>query len=151
MDPAALRAEFPVLERLRVPQRRDLRADPGAGGQAVADVLARGALEGRSTRYFERDARRPRRACARPTRAARRASDDVALTTCTSEGIVRVLAALDLRPGDEMLTSDEEHPGLLGPLAAARAQRGIAVRAVPFAQIADAVGPQTRSSSRART
>ena len=28
-----------------------------------------------------------------------------------------VLAALDLAPGDEVLTSDEEHPGLLAPLA----------------------------------
>ena len=30
--------------------------------------------------------------------------------------------ALELAPGDEVLTSDEEHPGLQGPLAAARAQ-----------------------------
>ena len=72
------------------------------------------------------------------------ASDDVALTTCTSEGIVRVLGALDLQPGDEVVTSDEEHPGLQGPLAAARTQRGISIRVAPFAQIADAVGPQTK-------
>jgi L-cysteine/cystine lyase len=57
---------------------------------------------------------------------------------------VRVLAGLDLRPGDEVLTSDEEHPGLLGPLAAARAQRGTAVREVPFGELAGAVSPATR-------
>ena len=55
-----------------------------------------------------------------------------------------MLAALELAPGDEVLTSDEEHPGLQGPLAAARAQRGITVRAVPFALIADAITPSTR-------
>ena len=31
---------------------------------------------------------------------------------------------MDLGPGDEIITSDEEHPGLLGPLLAA-AQRGV--------------------------
>jgi L-cysteine/cystine lyase len=72
------------------------------------------------------------------------AGEDIALTTCTSEGIVRVLGALDLGAGDEVLTSDEEHPGLQGPLAAARDQRGVVLRVVPFAEIADAVGPQTK-------
>jgi selenocysteine lyase/cysteine desulfurase len=57
---------------------------------------------------------------------------------------VRVIAGLALEPGDEVLTSDEEHPGLVGPLAAARAQRGIAVREVPFARLADAVSPATK-------
>ena len=57
---------------------------------------------------------------------------------------MRVLAGLALEPGDEVLTSDEEHPGLLGPLAAARAQRGIAVREVPFAELAGAVAAATK-------
>jgi selenocysteine lyase/cysteine desulfurase len=69
--------------------------------------------------------------------------DDIALTTSTSEGIVRVLAALDLRAGQEIVTSDEEHPGLLGPLAAARDRLGVEVRAVPWTGLADAVGPDT--------
>jgi L-cysteine/cystine lyase len=69
---------------------------------------------------------------------------DVALTTSTSEGVVRVVAGMDLGPDDEVLTSDEEHPGLLGPLADLRRRRGVRVRAVPLAGIADAVGPATR-------
>jgi L-cysteine/cystine lyase len=40
------------------------------------------------------------------------------------------------------VTSDQEHPGLLGPLLAAR-RRGVTVRAVPFAHVAEAVGPDT--------
>ncbi|HEY2397678.1 MAG TPA: aminotransferase class V-fold PLP-dependent enzyme, partial [Solirubrobacteraceae bacterium] len=46
--------------------------------------------------------------------------------------------------GEEILTSDEEHPGLLGPLGAARALGGVEVREVPLPQIAEAVGPRTR-------
>jgi selenocysteine lyase/cysteine desulfurase len=42
-----------------------------------------------------------------------------------------------------VITSDEEHPGLIGPLVHARA-RGASVRAVPLREVADAVGPRTR-------
>src|SRR5262249_25529637 len=69
---------------------------------------------------------------------------DVALTSCTSEGIVRVLAGLDLKAGDEVLTAPDEHPGLLGPLGTLRMRRGVEVRTVPFADLADAVGARTR-------
>ena len=43
-----------------------------------------------------------------------------------------------------MLTSDEEHPGLLAPLGAGRLRRGFDVRVVPFAEIAGEVGPRTK-------
>ena len=69
---------------------------------------------------------------------------EVALTTSTSEGVVRVLAGLDWRAGDEVVTADDEHPGLLGPLLTLRERRGIEVRAVPLAQVGEAVGPRTR-------
>jgi L-cysteine/cystine lyase len=68
---------------------------------------------------------------------------DLALTTSTTEGIGRVLLALDLHAGDEIVTSDEEHPGVLGPLSAQRA-RGVEVRIAPWADVADAVGPRTK-------
>ena len=45
---------------------------------------------------------------------------------------------MDLGPGDEIVTSDSEHPGLLGPLIAAR-HRGATVRSVPFAELANGV------------
>ena len=67
---------------------------------------------------------------------------DVALTTSTSDGVGRVLAGLDLGPGDEIVTSDSEHPGLIGPLIAAR-ERGVTVRAVPLREVADAVTART--------
>jgi selenocysteine lyase/cysteine desulfurase len=69
---------------------------------------------------------------------------DVAITTCTTEGIAVTIGGLALGRGDEILTSDEEHPGLLGALGAARALNGVEVREVPLAQIAEALGPRTR-------
>jgi L-cysteine/cystine lyase len=70
-------------------------------------------------------------------------TDEVALTHSTTEGINIVLSGLGLREGDEVLTSDEEHPGLLAPLGALQ-KRGIAVRQVPLADIAGSAGPRTR-------
>lgn len=70
--------------------------------------------------------------------------DHVALTTCTSEGLMVVVSGLSLGPGDEILTSDEEHPGLLGALQVARDLWGVSTRMVPLAEIAQAVSPRTR-------
>src|SRR4029078_11986757 len=41
----------------------------------------------------------------------------------------------------EVLTAPDEHPGLLGPLITLRDRRGVAIRAVPFGDLAAAVGP----------
>ncbi|MCA1689775.1 MAG: aminotransferase class V-fold PLP-dependent enzyme, partial [Actinobacteria bacterium] len=70
--------------------------------------------------------------------------DDVALTHSTTDGVNTVLSGLALRPGDELLTTDEEHPGLLAPLATARVRHGVEVRVVPWEELAGAVGPRTR-------
>jgi L-cysteine/cystine lyase len=72
------------------------------------------------------------------------APGDVALTGSTTEGVARVLDGLELAPGDELVTSDEEHIGLLGPLQAVRDRRGVRILAVPLDAVADAVGPLTR-------
>ena len=144
MDPAALRAQFPIFERRAYLNAGTCGPLPAAAAQRAGEALEQATNEGRSGAHFHAlvDARgRLRDAYAQLLGAA---PDDVALTTCTSEGIVRILAALDLRPGDEVLTSDEEHPGILGPLAAARALRGISVRVVGFDDLASAVAPETR-------
>jgi L-cysteine/cystine lyase len=69
---------------------------------------------------------------------------ELALTGSTTDGVNTVLAGFDLRPGDEILTTDEEHPGLLAPLGRARRRHGVNVRVVPFAEIAGEVGSSTR-------
>jgi selenocysteine lyase/cysteine desulfurase len=69
---------------------------------------------------------------------------DVALTGSTTDGVNTVLAGLDLRHGDQVVTSDEEHPGLLAPLGRLKRQAGIEIRVAPFAEIAEAVSSATR-------
>jgi selenocysteine lyase/cysteine desulfurase len=144
VDPTVLRAEFPVLDERAYLNAGTCGPLPRAALHAVADVLARAAVEGRTRAYMDNlHALRKRQ---RAGYAERLGADpgDVAITTCTSEGIVRVLAGLDLGAGDEVLTAPDEHPGLLGPLGTLRTRRGVAIRTAPFAELADAVGPRTR-------
>jgi len=56
--------------------------------------------------------------------------DRVALTHSTTEGIGLAVGTIDWRPGDRALTTSQEHPGLLGQLAAARDRHRVEVRAV---------------------
>jgi len=144
VDAAALRSHFPVLA-----ERAYLNA--GTCGplaretvEATTGVLQRAAAGGRTRAYMESmlDLRTRQRAAY----AQRLGADatDLALTTCTSEGVVRVLAGLELQPGDEVLTAPDEHPGLLGPLGTLRERRGVQIRTAPFADLADEVRQRTR-------
>jgi L-cysteine/cystine lyase len=144
MDPSALRAAFPVFQHRVYLNAGTCGPLPAAAAQAIGEALLHAVAEGRTRTYYQALIERRGGLRATYARLLHAEPDDVALTTCTSEGIVRVLAGLDLRAGDEILTSHDEHPGLLGPLAAARAQRGLDVRSVPFADLADAVSPATK-------
>jgi selenocysteine lyase/cysteine desulfurase len=115
---------------------------PGAAVEASARELEREAREGRSVAHFRR-----RDELAGRLRAAYAATlgcepSELALTTCTSDGLAQVINGLDLRAGDEILTSEEEHPGLLGALGAAREVKGVSVRMAPLDRIADAIDPR---------
>jgi L-cysteine/cystine lyase len=75
--------------------------------------------------------------------------DRIALMSSTSEGCRVVLAGLGLSPDDEIVTTDAEHFGMLGPVHATGARvRVAAVRNRPAAEAIDAivaeVGPRTK-------
>jgi L-cysteine/cystine lyase len=55
-----------------------------------------------------------------------------------------VVAGIDWSAGDEVITTTEEHQGLLSPLDVAARRCGVVVRAVPAEQIESAIGPSTR-------
>jgi L-cysteine/cystine lyase len=138
----ALRDEFPVLERVAYLNAGTDGPVPRAAAELARAELTAQAEDGRLWPHFER-----RQALTADLRAGYAALlgcdvDDVAVTTGTSFGLGSVLAGLDIGPNDEIVTSDQEHPGLLGPLIAAR-HRGATVRAVPFAELANAVRPTT--------
>jgi L-cysteine/cystine lyase len=142
MDPAEFRSRFPVLQRVAYLNAGTDGPVPSAGPEAACAALDDQLSAGRATPHFE--ARFALQATLREgyARVLGCAADDVALTTSTSEGLGAVMAGLDLGPGDEIVSSDQEHPGLIGPLQAAR-RLGATVRLVPFADMADAVGPRT--------
>jgi selenocysteine lyase/cysteine desulfurase len=145
MDVAALRAQFPVLERLAYLNAGSVGPLPRMAVDAVEVELHRASSEGRGTKaHFEHAIALADRLRARVAGLLGCDPWEIALTGATTDGVNAVLAGLDLREGDEILTSDEEHPGLLAPLARARLRDGIEVRVVPFDALADAVSPKTR-------
>ena len=117
---------------------------PTAAVQASADELQREAADGRAFAHFERRRELNDALRAAYARAVGADASDVALTPCPSAGMATIVGGLELGPGDEVLTSDEEHPGLLGALGAARELRGVSSREGPMAELATAVGPSTR-------
>ncbi len=146
MDAPALRAAFPVCATSAYLNSGTCGPLPRAAVEAMAAEAERFLAEGRAPQaYYGRlfDELLP---ALRSAYAGVLGADpvDVGVTTSTSEGIVRVLAGLDLGPGDEVLIADYEHPGLLGPLGAARERIGLSVRVVPLADIAGAVDEHTR-------
>jgi L-cysteine/cystine lyase len=144
VDAAALRAEFPVLTDLAYLNSGTCGPLAHATVRAVIEILDSAAAEGRGKDYMQLRLSLGERQRAAYAAMLGAAPADVALTTSTSDGVVRVLAGLDLGPGDEVLTAPDEHPGLLGPLNTLRARRGVQVQTAPFAHLADAVGPRTR-------
>jgi len=142
MDARAFRAHFPVLERVAYLNAGTDGPIARVAAETAARELDAEVSEGRVYSHFER-----RRALVDSLRAAYASVlgcdvAEVALTTSTSEGVGAVIGGLDLGPGDEIVTSDNEHPGVVGPLLVAR-RRGVNVKAVPFNDVADAVSATT--------
>jgi selenocysteine lyase/cysteine desulfurase len=144
MDAAGLREQFPVFRRKAYLNAGTCGPVSAPARSAAEEILRFATEEGRAGRYYER-----RQELASTLRAAYAERlgcppGDVALTTSTTDGVATALAGLELSPGDEIVTSDSEHPGINGPLQAARELRGVDIRAVPLSDVATAVGPRTR-------
>lgn len=146
MDAPALRAAFPVLDDTGTAYLNAGTCGPvpAAALAAATAALQRAAREGRGGSFYERLMAASAELRGRYADLLGAAAQDVALTAGTSDGVGRVVAGLALGAGDEILTADDEHPGLQGPLLAARRQRGVELRAVPLQDIAEAVGPKTK-------
>jgi selenocysteine lyase/cysteine desulfurase len=144
VDAAALRAEFPVFERVAYLNAGTCGPLPAAARRALGELVDLAEAEGRRGPYYDRHLAlldRRREAYAALLGAG---PDDVALTTSTSEGVGRVVSGLELGRGDEILTSDAEHPGLLGSLLGAAERHGVTIRTAPLAELPGEVGPRTK-------
>jgi L-cysteine/cystine lyase len=144
------RAAFPVLEHFAYLNAGSFGPLARTTVAAMEAQLERGLAVGRSGGSFMgeltelRDGARSRLAglLAVPP-------ENVALTTSTTRGCNIAIAGLRLQPGDEVVTTDNEHFGLIGPLHASGATVRVArltgrPSAEAFDAIAAAVGPKTR-------
>src|SRR5437588_6279965 len=144
-DPATFRSEFPVFERISYLNAGTEGPVPRGAAEAVHRRVDLEATRGRCGRpYFDELMEMASRARDGYAAVLGCEASQVALTGSTTDGVNTVLAGLALRPGDEIVTSDEEHPGLLAPLGRLKRQAGVTVRVAPFAQLVEAVTPATR-------
>ncbi len=137
------RAQFPVLERLAYLQAGSV--GPLARGTLDAMVAEeeRGLRDGRgSLARFERVIAEREETRAELAALVGVDASRVSITASTTDGCNIVLAGHDLRPGDEVVTTTDEHFGLLGPLHVSGA-KVVAVAPDPE-RIVAAVTPRTR-------
>jgi L-cysteine/cystine lyase len=143
--PADFRAQFPVLRGSSYLNAGTEGPLPTAAAEAVRARIELELTRGRCGKPYMEEvkdlARRLREGYARVLGCAPEA---VALTGSTTDGVNTVLSGLDFRSGDEIVTSDEEHPGLLAPLGRLQQRFGVKVRVVPFTEIAGAITSTTR-------
>jgi L-cysteine/cystine lyase len=114
-----IRAELPVLGRFAYLNAGTFGPLPRRTVEAMRRVHERALREGRAGHaFFEEviDERQQLRAELAELVGADAGS--IALTTSTTEGCNAVVAGLRLQPGEEVVTTDAEHPGLLGALRA---------------------------------
>jgi L-cysteine/cystine lyase len=149
---------IPSTRWLRLPERHDL---PALAGCAYLNAGTNGPMPRAATEAMAAEVRiaaeLPRvgkaaidnllgsraRARAAAARALGAPEGEVALTSSTSQGIGLVCAGLDWPAGGEVVTTTEEHPGVLGPLDELTHRHGVNVRAVPAHDLVTAIRPGT--------
>jgi L-cysteine/cystine lyase len=146
----AVRAELPVLERKAYLNAGTFGPLPRGTTEAQALWDRRALEEGRAGHaFFEEVGGLRAELRGRLGALIGAPADSMALTSSTTEGCDIVLAGLGLDEGDEVVTTDVEHPGLRGALACSPAGvRIAAVRDLPAAEAEAAiraeVTPRTR-------
>ena len=150
MNFAEARAQFPVLDRIAYLNAGSM----GPLAQVTVEAMAareQADLErGRGGRpYIDEMLALRRRVRSGLAGTIGVPAENVALTASTTEACNIVLPGLRLGPEDEVVTTDTEHFGLLGPLQASGARIRVArIRNLPVEEALEAilaeVGPQTR-------
>ncbi|HEY3105387.1 MAG TPA: aminotransferase class V-fold PLP-dependent enzyme [Gaiellaceae bacterium] len=137
MDLSAVRAGLPVLERYAYLNAGTNGPLPRRTVEAMVTELERDLGEGRSSKaYFEAMLERREKVRVALARALGARPEDVALASSTTEGCNIVFAGLGIGPGDEVVTTDSEHPGLFGGLKASGADlKVVELRDLPGSEL----------------
>jgi L-cysteine/cystine lyase len=117
------RAQFPIFERFAYLNAGSAGPLPRAAVEATRAQLERDLAEGRSgTPYIEELLAARERIRGGIAVVLGTDAELVALTDSTTRGCQTVVAGLGLGPDDEIVTTDEEHFGLIGELRASGAR-----------------------------
>jgi L-cysteine/cystine lyase len=139
------RAQFPVLREVGYLNAGTEGPIPAAAVSAVQARIEHDAARGRVGKpYFELVLGLAEQLRAGYAAVLGAEPEQVYLTGSTTDGCNTVLGGLTFSPGDEVLTSDQEHPGLLAPLRRLARSAGVTVRFAPFGAITEAIGPRTK-------
>ena len=144
------RAAFPVLKRLAYLNAGAVGPIASATVEAMHAQLRKDAEEGRSGGSYWQELRALRdRVRNRVAEIVGADPTQVAIVHSTTAGVNAVVGGLRLGPEDEVVTTNEEHFGLIGPLHASGARvrvaetRALSPEAAAEAVLAE-VGPKTR-------
>jgi L-cysteine/cystine lyase len=117
MTPDDARAQFPVLDRYAYLNAGSSGPLPRAAVEAARARLERDLAEGRSGKAYMEELFAARERIRAGIAAVLGTSTElVALTDSTTRGCQIAIAGLRLGADDEVVTTDQEHFGLLGPL-----------------------------------
>lgn len=150
MDLVAVRAGLPVLDRYAYLNAGTFGPLPRTAVEAMQAVERLELEQGRSSHaYFERALAERGKLKEALARLLGTSADCIALTASTTEACNIVLSGLGIGPGDEVVTTDSEHPGLFGGLVTSGAEiRAAAIRDRPageaFAALEAMLTPRTR-------
>ena len=148
-----LRAQLPAVLTTGYFNTGSYGPIPTVAHDAAAEVARREYEEGRIAHgSYERNRARNREVAALAADIFGADLDEIALTHSTSEGLGISLMGLPWRAGDEVVTTSEEHPGLLLPLALLAHRFGVVSRYAPIGDgsgdvvgaVARQVTPRTR-------
>jgi L-cysteine/cystine lyase len=135
-DLEAVRAELPVCRTLAYLNAGTFGPLPRRTAEVDTEWTRRQVEEGRSSKaVFEELMELRGRLRGEIASLVNAPKESVALTTATTDGCNIVLAGLGIAPGDQVVTTDSEHPGLFGGLVAWGADVRIApIRERPAAE-----------------
>ncbi len=141
MEFSVARAQFPVLDRIAYLNAGTFGPLPRVTSEAIERNRIHALDQGRSgADSWVRLGEARNRLRAAIAAAIHVEPEHIALTGSTTDGCNIVLAGLGLGPGDEIVTTDVEHFGLLGPLHASGATLRFAqLRDRPADQAFDAI------------
>lgn len=123
---STLRAMLPAVDATGYFNAGTFGPMPSVALEAATSVLQREVGEGRirPSGYAE-NRERNRRVAALASEIFGAGEDEIALTHSAGEGLNTALGGIEWRRGDEVVTTNEEHPGLLLPLAFLAHRKGV--------------------------